>query len=219
MTPENEIKALKEELEHERVRLAGCSVVAHGNMISEQTCAKRGDYGWSPAYQDVLELRRAYEETALRLAAIEAAGDEEVEKACEALRRGYWTSEDGDSIRPDRHIDAVLDVVASRNATIADLRAKLGEAEKAAEEMENQYTEVLINTRNLAVQKSEAQSAEIAGLRDLLKGVIEFADSGDFDGAISLALYRRIQSAIGVELPNPSEIPNSSEVSDAAEGG
>ena len=70
-------------------------------------------------------------DSALRLAAIEGAGDEEVDRACDALRRGWWTSEDGDNIRPDKHIDAVLDVVASRNQVIADLRAKLGEAEKA----------------------------------------------------------------------------------------
>ena len=85
---------------------------------------------------DIYDLKEVFD-SALRLDAIEAAGDEEVEKACEALRRGYWTSEDGDSIRPDKHIDAVLDVVASRNATITDLLAKLGEATERIQDLED----------------------------------------------------------------------------------
>ena len=40
------------------VQLAGCGVAALGGTKDP---AKRGDYGWSPTYQDVLELRRKYD--------------------------------------------------------------------------------------------------------------------------------------------------------------
>jgi len=55
--------ALRKELEQARVQLAGCLTAAEGCTSSP---AKQGDYGWSPAYQRVLELysfyRHAWEE-------------------------------------------------------------------------------------------------------------------------------------------------------------
>lgn len=54
------IQRLKDQLDQERVQHAGCSVAAMG-WISDHNLAKPGDYGWSPAYQDVLDLRRNYE--------------------------------------------------------------------------------------------------------------------------------------------------------------
>ena len=41
------------------VQLAGVSVAALGGIHEP---AKQGDYGWSSAYQDVLNLRIKYEE-------------------------------------------------------------------------------------------------------------------------------------------------------------
>lgn len=55
-TPE----ALMAEVEQLRVQLAGCGVAALGGTHESQV-AKQGQYGWSPAYEDVLTLRRNYE--------------------------------------------------------------------------------------------------------------------------------------------------------------
>lgn len=54
-----------DELEQARVQLAGCSVAALG---WNHKPAMRGDYGWSQAYQDVLELRRDYDKLRARTA-------------------------------------------------------------------------------------------------------------------------------------------------------
>lgn len=46
------------------VQLAGCGVAALGGTSDPQV-AKPGDYGWSPAYGDVLKLRLAFEKLAV----------------------------------------------------------------------------------------------------------------------------------------------------------
>lgn len=54
-----EYKSLREENEQLRVQLAGVSMAALGITYN---IAKQGDYGWSVAYQDTLELRKKYED-------------------------------------------------------------------------------------------------------------------------------------------------------------
>lgn len=44
-------------IEQLTVQLAGCSVAALGG----KDIAKKGDYGWSVAYQDILDLRKKYD--------------------------------------------------------------------------------------------------------------------------------------------------------------
>jgi hypothetical protein len=53
-----QVKELEDRREQLEVQLAGCSTAAMG---STRDPAKEGDYGWSPAYHDVLTLRIAYD--------------------------------------------------------------------------------------------------------------------------------------------------------------
>lgn len=61
--------ALTTEVEQLRVQLAGCSVAALGGTKEP---AKSEDYGWSPAYQDVLDLRINYDKLEAELARLRA---------------------------------------------------------------------------------------------------------------------------------------------------
>jgi hypothetical protein len=67
------LERVQDDLEAERDRLAGCGVVALGGT-SAPVRARRGDYGWSPSYEDVLCLRLKYER--ILRAAGQAAGAE-----------------------------------------------------------------------------------------------------------------------------------------------
>ena len=58
--PISETEALREEVDQLRVQLAGCLTAAEGAKQSVYV----GDYGWSPAYQAVIELRKLYEKSA-----------------------------------------------------------------------------------------------------------------------------------------------------------
>lgn len=93
---------LRDELERERVRLAGCGVAAFGYVNRGEI--KPGDYGWSASLGDVLDLRDRHDELrrlASRLLELRAT-----------------------PLTPDLDINEKL---AEVNAAEAALRAHLGE--------------------------------------------------------------------------------------------
>ena len=59
--PQEDVEKLNEEIEHLRVQLAGCLTAAEGGT-SDPVVAYEGQYGWSPAYQAVLDLRRKFDD-------------------------------------------------------------------------------------------------------------------------------------------------------------
>lgn len=60
------VKGALDVAEQLRVQLAGCMVAAYDGR--DVVAAKQGDYGWSPAYADVLRLRRECDELRAALA-------------------------------------------------------------------------------------------------------------------------------------------------------
>lgn len=61
-------QSLDAETDQLRVQLAGCMIAAEGGS----PVAVVGDYGWSPAYQSVVELRKLYKKAIAALEAIDA---------------------------------------------------------------------------------------------------------------------------------------------------
>ena len=62
---ERQLAQANDTIEQQRVQLAGCSTAALGHTNDP---AKKGDYGWSPAYQDTVDLAIAYEKAKAELA-------------------------------------------------------------------------------------------------------------------------------------------------------
>src|SRR5262249_49015286 len=81
---EAENAALREQLEQEQVRLAGCMIAATG-LPSNVARMKSSDYGWSPAFEAVAALRQRAE-----------AAEKERDAAHESLRSlASWLSVGG----------------------------------------------------------------------------------------------------------------------------
>lgn len=72
------------EAEQLLVQLAGCGVAALGGT-SEDQVAKRGDYGWSQSYQDVLDLRIQHDRWVYRIKELERRNEEAAK-----ILQGAW---------------------------------------------------------------------------------------------------------------------------------
>jgi hypothetical protein len=81
----------KDELEHERVRLAGCSVAANGYAEGEHEL-KPGDYGYSASFKDVLRIRRQSERFRLLLERL-CVTEERERCSVEELLTHEWITE------------------------------------------------------------------------------------------------------------------------------
>ncbi len=58
LTLREQLKRAEQDIERLQIQLAGCDAAALG---ATQKPARQGDWGWSAAYQNVLELRRNYD--------------------------------------------------------------------------------------------------------------------------------------------------------------
>jgi len=79
---EAEREDLRGRVEQLQVQLAGCLIAAEG---ATKDPAKQGDYGWSVCYQDVLDLRRKYDQ--LKSEGAEAA--ETAQEDTDECKHGY----------------------------------------------------------------------------------------------------------------------------------
>jgi hypothetical protein len=60
------LRAALARAEQAEVQLAGCGVAALGGIGDRFPVAKKGDYGWSQSYEDVVLLRTRFEELVRR---------------------------------------------------------------------------------------------------------------------------------------------------------
>ena len=80
---EQEPPSQQERIEQLQIQLAGCGVAALGGTKEP---AKRGDFGWSPCYQDVLDLRIKYEALEIQDSQIEKLSPADLPELPEELR-------------------------------------------------------------------------------------------------------------------------------------
>ena len=133
--------ALKEELEHERVRLAACGVAAMG--YEDKNPLEPGDYGYSASYGDVLRFRGQI--LAERDAAVARA--QGLDHVVDYIRERLGLPEDIFEDDAPRAVDALC---KERDAAVARL-----EAEKLKFKHANQDAYRLTDLYNAAVARAE----------------------------------------------------------------
>lgn len=112
------LAAVSDTSEQWQVRCAGCLCAAEG-ATGEQFAAKQGDYGWTPAYQKTLELRREFDQLRAELAAIREANAKLKLTRTDAVNSATrWASES----------EELAGKLAEKNAEIEQLKAERDEA-------------------------------------------------------------------------------------------
>ena len=66
-----QVREMESKIDRFRMQMAGIGVVAHGGT-SEAVLVHESDFGWSVPYDDVLNLRRKFDEQAAELATLRA---------------------------------------------------------------------------------------------------------------------------------------------------
>lgn len=84
----------QDKIEALEIKLAGCHVAATGWSKGGQV-ARQGDPGWSPSYEDVMELRQKYE----RLQTLIEAADRLADMCKTEKIHHYWRSEISEAAR------------------------------------------------------------------------------------------------------------------------
>ena len=127
-----EVRRLSDENERLRVQLAGCAVAALDG--SEEQEAASHSYGWSPAYADVLKLRRAHTDAESSLSAKQIALDEafavierqraSLAEAVRALERALADEHDSDCGLHDAPAGAARRCDCSIRAALSSLQPR-----------------------------------------------------------------------------------------------
>ena len=123
-----QVREMESKIDRFRMQMAGIGVVAHGGT-SEAVLVHESDFGWSVPYDDVLNLRRKFDEQAAELATLKAdnerlAADLTTLTACiEELDEGddYWI------------VKRQATTITALKAELATLRAQVAELTRDAE--------------------------------------------------------------------------------------
>ena len=131
---EAEVGNLKEEISRLQVQLAGCGVAASGWATGDNR-AKQGDYGWSPAFEDIMKLRehswRCFHCGFFTLDEKQAAahfGDRDDAEEFKPLCKWWQCMDEGE------RASALQDMIAQRNEAWEDADASLRTELAAAQE-------------------------------------------------------------------------------------
>jgi hypothetical protein len=163
--PVADLLECRRELEQARVHLAGCGVAALGGTTDP---AKRGDYGWSPAYQDVLYLRLKYDQcrrerdterqnadTARLATASEIERSVELEKEIRELRRERDEAMELAECRSRSHL-ADFDSYRYQSRRLAESQARIASLEKLNKSLEETQSDRL-HWRDKRIEELEEQ--------------------------------------------------------------
>jgi len=136
----NELNATREELERERVRLAGCAVAAHGGVKPGEL--QPGDYGHSASLDDVLHLREK---------------NEKFKKDIANVARVF--SEDPAS-KSDEYLRGLANGIAVVDATINDKEPEFVDAPKKGSQKLKNFVERRKQPQEFSIQMAKGEQVD-----------------------------------------------------------